>query len=647
MTAPAVEAKRSRSGAAGRAARASAPRASALPAGARPMPMPEQLAPELATLVERAPDRKTLDLRDQVRRLPHPRAAETGACACSPATATTGPRKLRHRRSPQCLGSDGWIDGEIVVLDERAPRTSGAAARLRARRRSIRYFVFDLPWCAGHDLRAVRDRGAARRLQRLLERMPRTDPFSRDVDADAADLLPQACRLQLEGIIGKRLGSRYVSGRTRDWVKLKCTLRQEFVIGGYTEPQGSRTGLGALLLGIHDADGRLRYAGSVGTGFDTRTLAELRRRLQRLEPPARRSSSRHGAARALGRTAARRRGLVRRVDARRQGAPSRLPRPAQRQAGAGHRARGRGCSDVASRRRRRHAYASRIPTASSTIHRRNQPGCRRPLPARGIAHPAAPGRASGGAGARAIGRAGPALLPEARRIAALRRARGTAGSARSGTSAADRDRRLHRADLGRADERDRVPHLERHRATHRAAGSHDLRSRSGRGRRLARDDRGGPALPRVPRRPRPLSLPQDERRQGPACPRASAAGRWVGHGEGVRTCGGRAPRRRAAGPPRRAQRCKQPGRSHLRRLPAQRTRRHHGGRVVCTRASGARRVGAVCLGRARKPERRRSLDDRLGARAPRSGNRSLAGWSDARRTLGAARRALARSPPRG
>ena len=84
-------------------------------------------------------------------------------------------------------------------------------------------------------------------------------------------------------MIGKRLDSAYVGGRTRDWIKLKCTLRQEFVIGGYTEPQGSRTGLGALLLGIHDERGRLRYAGNVGTGFDVKTLGALRKQLAKIE----------------------------------------------------------------------------------------------------------------------------------------------------------------------------------------------------------------------------------------------------------------------------------------------------------------------------------------------------------------------------
>jgi bifunctional non-homologous end joining protein LigD len=77
-----------------------------------------------------------------------------------------------------------------------------------------------------------------------------------------------ACKIGLEGVIGKRRDSRYVSRRSPDWIKLKCGQRQEFVIGGYTDPKGSRTGIGSLLLGTYDKDGVLRYAGNVGSGFN-------------------------------------------------------------------------------------------------------------------------------------------------------------------------------------------------------------------------------------------------------------------------------------------------------------------------------------------------------------------------------------------
>ena len=95
-------------------------------------------------------------------------------------------------------------------------------------------------------------------------------------------MLASAGQLGLEGVIGKRADASYTSGRSSSWVKLKTQLRQEFVIGGYTAPKGARAGLGALMLGVHDASGQLRYAGNVGTGFDEKTLAMLKLRLAKI-----------------------------------------------------------------------------------------------------------------------------------------------------------------------------------------------------------------------------------------------------------------------------------------------------------------------------------------------------------------------------
>ena len=92
----------------------------------------------------------------------------------------------------------------------------------------------------------------------------------------------QACRKGWEGVIAKRAESRYLHKRSQDWKKFKCVNEQEFVIGGYSEPQGSRTGFGALLLGYYEG-GSLRYAGKVGTGFDDRALMDLYGQLSRRE----------------------------------------------------------------------------------------------------------------------------------------------------------------------------------------------------------------------------------------------------------------------------------------------------------------------------------------------------------------------------
>ena len=98
-----------------------------------------------------------------------------------------------------------------------------------------------------------------------------------------AEFLHKACKRGLEGIVCKRLDSLYHDGeRTRDWLKVKCSQRQEMVIGGFTEPKGARSEFGALLLGVYQPDGTLSYSGKVGTGFDEQTLASLRRAFDKL-----------------------------------------------------------------------------------------------------------------------------------------------------------------------------------------------------------------------------------------------------------------------------------------------------------------------------------------------------------------------------
>ncbi|HYP78840.1 MAG TPA: DNA ligase D, partial [Steroidobacteraceae bacterium] len=148
----------------------------------------------------------------------------------------------------------------------------------------LRYYVFDLLFHDGEDLRGL---GTAERRQRLRALFGRKDHgpvrFSESLPGDPQQLLAAAAGAGFEGLIGKRADSPYRSGRSRDWVKLKVGQRQEFVIGGFTDPQGSRSGLGSLLLGVYDADGKLRYSGNVGTGFDTRTLDALRERLGKIE----------------------------------------------------------------------------------------------------------------------------------------------------------------------------------------------------------------------------------------------------------------------------------------------------------------------------------------------------------------------------
>ena len=180
---------------------------------------------------------------------------------------------------------DGWYDGEIVVPDAHgAPDFQALQGAFDSTKtQHIVYYLFDLPYCSGKDLRAIPLEQRRQRLEKLLSKIDSDSiRFSQTFDVPGPDIVASACNLGLEGVIGKRKTSHYVSRRSSDWIKLKCGLRQEFVIGGYTDPQGSRTGIGSLLLGVHDDSGALRYAGNVGTGFDDRTLDDIRRKLNEL-----------------------------------------------------------------------------------------------------------------------------------------------------------------------------------------------------------------------------------------------------------------------------------------------------------------------------------------------------------------------------
>src|SRR5262249_58770362 len=106
--------------------------------------------------------------------------------------------------------------------------------------------------------------------------------YSDHVVGSGKAFLRHACRMSLEGVVSKRADAPYQPGRSRSWLKAKCIQEQEFVVGGFTDPEGSRTGIGALLLGVHDDSGRLVYVGKVGTGFSNRVAIDLRHKLDRL-----------------------------------------------------------------------------------------------------------------------------------------------------------------------------------------------------------------------------------------------------------------------------------------------------------------------------------------------------------------------------
>ncbi len=187
------------------------------------------------------------------------------------------------------------FDGEVAyVLDD--GRTSfqelqhALGSKSPEQRARLVYFIFDLLFYDGVDLR---DQPLSYRKDKLRTILAGEKPplkMSDDVN-DGKSFFREACRLDLEGIIGKRASATYVSKRTPDWVKVKCDKRQEMVIVGFTPPAGRRQGIGALLVGVHATAKKsspLRYAGKVGTGFSNVTLADLAKRLSKLvtdEPP--------------------------------------------------------------------------------------------------------------------------------------------------------------------------------------------------------------------------------------------------------------------------------------------------------------------------------------------------------------------------
>jgi len=186
---------------------------------------------------------------------------------------------------------DLLLDGEVVAFDGEQTSFSRLQQRLGVTNPSaeqvaanpVVYCVFDLLELDGDDLR---DLPLLERRARLTEaiRPSAALQLSEAWRDDSEGRFAQACRAGWEGLIAKRADSPYVTGRSRDWLKLKCVWEQEFVIGGYTDPSGSRTDFGALLVGYYE-EGRLRYAGKVGTGYTAATLRELGARLRTLESP--------------------------------------------------------------------------------------------------------------------------------------------------------------------------------------------------------------------------------------------------------------------------------------------------------------------------------------------------------------------------
>jgi bifunctional non-homologous end joining protein LigD len=256
--------------------------------GAHKAKLPELLKPELATLVEKAPGGEwsyeiKFDGYRIMARIDH------GNVRLFTRNGHDWTHKLpKQAEALVALGLESaWLDGEMVVANDQGVPDFQALQNAfdSGRSGNILYYLFDMPYLNGVDLREVpvEERRAA--LATVLK--PNEDPLLRFSDSFGEEpeaLLNSACQMRMEGLIGKRLGSPYVSRRSSDWIKLKCKHRQEFVVVGFTDPKGSRNAFGALLLGLHDRDsGELRYAGKVGTGFNETTLKHIHQQLKPLQ----------------------------------------------------------------------------------------------------------------------------------------------------------------------------------------------------------------------------------------------------------------------------------------------------------------------------------------------------------------------------
>lgn len=271
--------------------------------GARRGRQPESFSPQKATLVRQIPEgddwihelkfdgyRLIGILRDRKVRLITRRGNDWTARFPSVAAAA---KKLRVK--------DAILDGEVVVLGPGGKTSFQALQNLLQRQddRDVVWYVFDVPYYQGYDLTQTPLLNRKELLQQLLPNSTEgVIRYSDHIVGQGPAAFASACQRGLEGLISKRATSPYQQRRSDDWVKVKCLGRQEFVIVGWTDPSGARSGFGALLLGYYDASGDLTYAGKVGTGFSSQSLLELTSKLRRLErnqsPLAKRLSGMRG-----------------------------------------------------------------------------------------------------------------------------------------------------------------------------------------------------------------------------------------------------------------------------------------------------------------------------------------------------------------
>ena len=254
--------------------------------GARKAAFPAEFKPQLATLVKEVPQGPgwVHEVKyDGYRMLAFARAGEVRLITRNGNDWTDHFKSLAEAAG--ALKIDAVLDGEVVALNEKGISDFQSLQNaLKTGRGRLACFFFDLPWCAGYDLTGctLLDRKAM--LKSILETAPAEGPlfYSDHIEGQGQEVFEHACRMGMEGVICKRADGPYEAGRRGpSWVKVKCGRRQEFVIGGYSDPEGTRTAFGSLLLGYYDPQGQLVYCGKVGTGFDEASLKSLLRDLKK------------------------------------------------------------------------------------------------------------------------------------------------------------------------------------------------------------------------------------------------------------------------------------------------------------------------------------------------------------------------------
>jgi bifunctional non-homologous end joining protein LigD len=266
------------------------PSAAAAIPGARKATMPTAIEPQLATLVDAVPRgeewiheikydgyRALCEIRDGEARL-ITRHGKDWTDRFSPVAREAAKLPVRQ----------AILDGEVVVLEADGTTSFQTLqnALAEGRQDDLVYFAFDLVYLDGYDLRDAPLLARKEALLNLLAGHAGGAIRPGDhIEGDGEGFYRQACNFALEGIVSKRADLPYHGGRSKDWLKVKCLKRQEFAIVGFTDPEKSRVGFGALLLAVNDEKGELVFAGKVGTGFNDRTLRELRARMDKLEIP--------------------------------------------------------------------------------------------------------------------------------------------------------------------------------------------------------------------------------------------------------------------------------------------------------------------------------------------------------------------------